>query len=319
MQSHRNRSPGSISSTLVGGMNASVSLHGLGTALVTPLLADGSLDLSSLRSLVEWQIACGVTLLVACGSTGEAATLSEDETERVVQTVAEAAAGRVAVFAGSTHNNTAEAVRRAAGLARINGVDGILTANPYYSKPNQRGQYLHFKAVAEAVGQNSGKVVLLYNIPGRTAANLLPETVLRLAEIENVAGVKESSGNMEQIAEVIAGAPEGFAVLAGDDYLAVPVMEAGGHGLVSVVSNVVPQRVGSMVGAAQHGQWAEAQTAAGALAPLTAALFAEPNPAPVKSLLHSMGRIATPTLRLPMVPVEDALAAKLQELVAPLQ
>ncbi len=291
-----------------------MSLRGLGTALVTPLLADNSLDLPSLRSLVEWQIACGVTLLVACGSTGEAATLSEEETERVVRTVAEVVAGRVAVFAGSTHNNTAEAVRRAAELSRMDGVDGILTANPYYSKPNQRGQYLHFKAIAEAMS----KPVLLYNIPGRTAANLLPETVLRLAEIENVVGVKESSGNIEQIAEVIAGARQDFAVLAGDDYLAIPVMQAGGHGLVSVVSNVVPRQVGSMVRAAQRAEWAEAQTTAGALAPLTAALFAEPNPAPVKSLLHSLGIIATPALRLPMVPVEDALAAKLRDLAQPL-
>lgn len=296
-------------------MNASVSLQGLGTALVTPLLADGSLDLPSLRSLVEWQIACGVTLLVACGSTGEAATLTEQETERVVRTVVEAAAGRVAVFAGSTHNNTAEAVRRAAELARIDGVDGILTANPYYSKPNQRGQYLHFEAIARAVG----KPVLLYNIPGRTAANLLPETVLRLAEIENVVGVKESSGNMEQIGEIIAGAPANFAVLAGDDHLAVPVMRAGGHGLVSVVSNVVPQRVVALVRSAEGGEWADAQSAAGALAPLTAALFAEPNPAPVKSLLHSMGKITTPTLRLPMVPVDDALAGKLRDLAEALQ
>ncbi len=133
-------------------MNATVSLGGLGTALVTPFFADGSLDLDGLRALVQWQIASGVTMLVACGSTGEAATLSEDETAAVVRTVVEAAAGRVPVFAGSTHNSTAEAVRRAVALARIEGVGGILTANPYYSKPNQRGQFLHFKAIAEAVG-----------------------------------------------------------------------------------------------------------------------------------------------------------------------
>ncbi len=303
-----------LSSTLSGGMDASVALHGLGTALVTPLLEDGSLDLVSLRSLVEWQLASGVDMLVACGSTGEAATLTGQETELVVRTVVDAAAGRVPVFAGSTHNSTAEAVLRAQSLARIDGVDGILTANPYYSKPNQRGQFLHFKAIAEAVG----KPVLLYNIPGRTAANLLPETVLRLAEIANVVGVKESSGNVEQIARVIAGAPKNFAVLAGDDYLAVPVMQAGGHGLISVVANAVPDRVAALVGAARRGAWNEAQAAAGVLAPLTAALFAEPNPAPVKSLLHSLGRISTAALRLPMVPVEEALAAKLQELVATL-
>lgn len=295
-------------------MSASVSLRGLGTALITPMLQDGSLDLMSLRQLVEWQVASGVALLVACGSTGEAATLSEAETETVVRTVVEAAAGRAVVYAGSTHNNTAEAVRRAAALSRIDGVDGILTANPYYSKPNQRGQFLHFKAIAEAID----RPVLLYNIPGRTAANLLPETVLRLAEIGNVVGVKESSGNMEQIAEVIAGAPEDFAVLAGDDHLAVPVMRAGGHGLVSVVSNALPARVQALINAAHGGDYGTAESLADALAPITSALFAEPNPAPVKSLLHSMGRITTDTLRLPMVPLEDALRNRLQGLMAAL-
>lgn len=291
-------------------MNATVSLGGLGTALVTPFFADGSLDLDGLRALVQWQIASGVTMLVACGSTGEAATLSEDETAAVVRTVVDAAAGRVPVFAGSTHNSTADAVRRAVALARIEGVGGILTANPYYSKPNQRGQFLHFKAIAEAVGLP----LLLYNIPGRTAANLLPETVLRLAEMPNVVGVKESSGNMEQIAEVIAGAPAEFAVLAGDDHLAVPVMRAGGHGLVSVASNAAPREVQSILRAAERGDWTAAQAEAARLAPLTAALFAEPNPAPVKALLHKMGRLQTDAVRLPMVPVEDTLRARLAEL-----
>ncbi len=297
-------------------MNVSISLNGLGTALVTPFRADGSLDLVSLRALVEWQVASGADLLVACGSTGEAATLTEQETATVVRTVAEAAAGRVPVFAGSTHNSTAEAVRRAEALARMEGVSGILTANPYYSKPGQRGQFEHFKAIAEAVGQSSGGAVLLYNIPGRTAANLLPETVLRLAEIANVVGVKESSGNLEQIAEVIAGVPEGFAVLAGDDHLAVPVMEAGGRGLVSVASNVAPVQVKATVAAAQRRDWVEARANAARLAPLTAALFAEPNPAPVKALLLQMGRVASDAMRLPMVPVEDGLRGRLRALAA---
>lgn len=291
-------------------MNASVSLQGLGTALVTPFLADGSVDLASLQALVEFQLAHGVDFLVVCGSTGEAATLSEEETVAVVHTVVDAAHGRVAVFAGSTHNSTAEAVRRAAALAAIDGVTGILTANPYYSKPNQRGQYLHFEAIAHAIA----KPVLLYNIPGRTAANLEPETVVRLARIPNVIGIKESSGNLRQIGAILAAAPPDFAVLAGDDHLAVAVMQAGGHGLISVASNVVPQQVAAIVSAANRQSWLAAQTAAEKTAALTAALFAEPNPAPVKTLLHDLGLIATPTLRLPMVPIETDLRARLLHL-----
>ena len=296
-------------------MNASVSLQGLGTALVTPFLADGALDLTSLRTLVEFQIANGADFLVPCGSTGEAATLTEQETETVVQTVASTVAGRVPIFAGSTHNSTAEAVRRASRLAQIPGVTGILTANPYYSKPNQRGQYLHFSAIAQAVL----KPVLLYNIPGRTAANLEPATTLRLAELPNFVGIKESSGNLHQIAEVLAGAPPHFAVLAGDDHLAVPVMQAGGHGLISVASNAIPQQVASIIAAAQRQDWPAAQALAAATAPLTAALFADPNPAPVKTLLHDLGLIATPTLRLPMVPVDDTLRERLRTLAGTLQ
>ncbi len=288
-------------------MQASFSLQGLGTALVTPFLADGSLDLDSLRSLVEFQIGSGIDFLVPCGSTGEAATLSEEETALVVRTVAEQVAGRIPIFAGSTHNSTAEAVRRAAALAGIDGVTGILSANPYYSKPNQRGQFLHFEAIALAVG----KPVLLYNIPGRTAANLEAETTLRLAEIPNIVGVKESSGNLQQIGDVIAGAPAGFAVMAGDDHLAVPVMRAGGHGLISVAANAMPHTVAAIVADSRRADWPAAEAVAATAAALTAALFAEPNPAPIKTLLYDLGHIATPTLRLPMVPVEDALRTRL--------
>ncbi len=293
-------------------MNSSVALAGVGTALVTPFLADGSLDHASLRSLAEWQIVSGVSLLVACGSTGEAATLSEDETLEVVEAVVEVAAGRVPVFAGCTHNSTAEAVRRAKLLAALPGISGILTANPYYSKPNQRGQFLHFKAIADAVAPLP---VLLYNIPSRTAANLEPQTALELAKAcGNIAGVKESSGDLEQIGTLIADAPPELAVLAGDDHLAVSVMRAGGKGVVSVLSNALPETAVRVVAAAQKGSWQEAQDVAGRVAPLVASLFAEPNPAPIKSLLHAIGRIATPEVRLPMVPVPQPLQARLLEL-----
>ncbi|GAA3767609.1 4-hydroxy-tetrahydrodipicolinate synthase [Terriglobus aquaticus] len=294
-------------------MKTQEDLGGVGTALVTPFYADGSLDLQSLRLLTEWQIASGISLLVACGSTGEAATLSEDETLQVVQTVVEAAAGRVPVFAGCTHNSTAEAVRRAKALAAVPGVGGILTANPYYSKPNQRGQFLHFKAVADAVAPVP---VLLYNIPGRTAANLEPATVVELAgACPNIVGVKESSGSMPQITDLIARVPAGIRVFAGDDYLALPVLAAGGVGVISVVSNAAPTEVVRMARSAAEADWSTAHTLGRKLAPLTTALFREPNPCPVKSLLHSIGRIESDAVRLPLVPVTEALRDELQRLL----
>lgn len=298
-------------------MNSSVTLAGVGTALITPFLEDGSLDLASLRSLVEWQIASGVALLVACGSTGEAATLSEEETLEVVEAVVEVSAGRVPVFAGCTHNSTAEAVRRAKALAAVPGLGGILTANPYYNKPNQRGQFLHFEAIANAVAPVP---VLLYNIPGRTAANLEPATVLRLAATcGNIVGAKESSGSMQQITDLIARAPAGFHVLAGDDYLALPVLASGGVGVVSVASNVAPAEVVRMVRSAVDRDWNTAHALGRQLSALTAALFREPNPSPAKSLLHSLGRIESDAVRLPLVPVADALRDELKRLAVDLE
>ena len=175
-----------------------MNLQGCGTALITPFRQDGSLDEAGLRAHIHWQIACGVSLLIPCGTTGEAATLTETEWLRVVEITVEAANGRVPVFAGATHNSTREAMHRAQQLGRIQGLSGILTANPYYNKPGQEGQFQHFSAIAKAVNLP----VLLYNIPGRTGANLEPATVLRLAEIPNIIGIKESSGNMVQITEL---------------------------------------------------------------------------------------------------------------------
>ncbi len=293
-------------------MDASIFLSGLGTALVTPFHSDGSIDLPTLKNLAEWQIASGVNFLVPCGSTGEASTLSEDETLAVVQTVVDTAAGRVPVFAGCTHNSTAEAVRRAKLLTVIAGLTGILTANPYYSKPNQRGQIQHFTAIAEAVD----KPVLLYNIPGRTAANLEPATVLKLAAIPNVIGIKESSGNLAQISELLAQVPDNFGVFAGDDYLALPVLAAGGAGLISVASNVAPTEVARMLLACTVGDWTTARQIGQRHAAITTALFSEPNPAPVKATLALMGRIASDAVRLPMVAVEDTTRERLHMLAS---
>ncbi len=223
-----------------------MTLQGCGTALVTPFLPDGSLDEPSLTSLVHSQIDAGVSLLVPCGTTGEASTLTEHETQRVIELTLAAAAGRVPVFAGSTHNSTAQAVLNAQRLARIPGLNGILTANPYYNRPNQEGQFQHFRAIAEAIDLP----ILLYNIPSRTATNLLPETVLRLAELPNIVGIKESSGVMSQITELLSHAPSTFAVLSGDDALAIPIIALGGVGLVSVASNAIPGPMSQMLTAA---------------------------------------------------------------------
>lgn len=291
-----------------------VPLQGLGTAIVTPFHPNETVDHDSLRRLVQAQAAAGVDFLVACGSTGEASTLSEDETDAVIATCIEAAAGGVPVIAGCTHNSTREAVRRAERIAKLPGVYGLLSANPYYNKPSQQGQYLHFKAIAEA----TGKPLLLYNIPGRTAANLEPATVLRLAELPNIIGIKESSGNLQQIGELLANAPASFSIFAGDDYLALPIIAGGGKGLISVASNIVPRQVAELVRAARTHDMPTAQEQARALHTLMQTLFAEPNPAPVKALLAMMGSIKGDTLRLPMLPVSSTTHERLQDAAKPL-
>ncbi|MEZ2348793.1 4-hydroxy-tetrahydrodipicolinate synthase [Terriglobus sp. RCC_193] len=289
--------------------------HGLGTAIITPFHPDESVDHASLKKLVEKQIAGGVDFLVACGSTGEASTLTEDETDAVIATAIEAVAGRIPVVAGCTHNSTREAVARARRIAKIQGLSGILTANPYYNKPTQQGQYLHFKAIADAVAPLP---VLLYNIPGRTAANLLPETVVRLAELQNVVGIKESSGNLAQIGELLTIKPANFAVFSGDDYLALPIIAGGGVGLISVASNVAPREVKAVITAALSGNREAAFKAAKRVHALNTILFAEPNPAPTKALLAEMKSIAGDALRLPMIPVGEKTRAQLRDIAAEL-
>src|ERR1700761_3602169 len=220
-----------------------MNLAGCGTALVTPFRGEGSLDEEALRKLVEWQIARGIDFLVACGTTAETPTLNHQEWLQVIACVAQAAAGRVPILAGCTDNSTREAVARAGEAASVPGVSGVLTANPFYNKPGQEGQYRHFRSIAEAVPCP----VILYNIPGRTATNLEPATVVRLAgDVSNIQGIKESSGNLQQISELIYSVPPGFAVLAGDDAVALPVIALGGAGLISVASNEVPAEMARM-------------------------------------------------------------------------
>src|ERR1700678_4316540 len=283
-----------------------MKLQGCGTALVTPLHPDGSLDEPALRALVESQLAQGVSLLIPCGTTGEASTLTEAETHRVIEITIEVAAGRAPIFAGCTHNSTAQAVHNAKRIAKIPNLTGILTANPYYNRPNQEGQYQHFRAIAEAVDLP----ILLYNIPGRTATNLLPETVLRLAELPNIVAIKESSGVMGQITELLANAPSSFSVLAGDDALALPVIALGGTGLVSVASNAIPGPMSLMIAAALSSDWVTARDLNKRYYALMHPHFIEPSPDPIKATLALLGRCAE-TLRLPMVPVTEATRTKL--------
>lgn len=290
-----------------------MELMGCGTALVTPFRKDGGVDEPALHALVNWQIEHGIDFLVPCGTTGEASTLTETEWLRAIEVVVAAAAGRVPVFAGCTHNATHEAVAKARKLAQVHGLTGILTANPYYNRPGQEGQYQHFKAVAEAVDLP----VLLYNIPGRTGANLEPATVLRLAELPNVIGIKESSGNLAQITELLTTAPRNFKVFAGDDGIALPVISLGGSGLISVASNAIPGQMSRMVGAAMENDWVSARRINRHFYRLMQAHFWEPNPAPIKAVLSLLGKCED-VLRLPMVPVSAATRRKLECMVGEL-
>ena len=275
-------------------------LQGCGTALVTPFTERGEVDYPALRALVEWQIAEGIDFLVPCGSTGEAQTLDEAERERVVAMVVETAAGRVPVMAGATSNDTSRAVAEARRMCRA-GADYILTATPYYNKPTQGGLYRHFSAIADT----SPKPICLYNVPGRTAVNLQPTVTLQLAEHANVMGIKEASGDLKQVMEILRQRPAGFAVLSGDDWLTMPVIGAGGDGLVSVVSNQVPAAMTALVHLLLSGDLEKARSWHYRLMPLMDANFLETNPAPAKAALHLMGRIHD-VLRLPLLPVSDA-------------
>jgi 4-hydroxy-tetrahydrodipicolinate synthase len=290
-----------------------MNLQGCGTALVTPFRADGSLDEPALRAHIHWQIANGIALLVPCGTTGEAATLSENEWLRVIEVTVEAVNGRVPVFAGATHNSTFEAVRKAQQLARISGLTGILTANPYYNKPGQEGQYQHFRAIAEAIDLP----ILLYNIPSRTGANLEPATVLRLTELPNIVGIKESSGNIVQITELLSQVPRTFHVFCGDDALALPTLAIGGMGLVSVASNAIPQQMVQMVDSALSDQWSTARRINRHYFSLMQANFSEPSPAPIKAVMALLGR-GNEQLRLPMVPVSAPTRRKLERILGEL-
>ena len=286
-----------------------MQLRGCGTALVTPFSQDGAVDENALRNLVAWQVESGIDFLIPCGTTGETPTLTHDEWLRVIDLTIEVAAGRVPIVAGATSNSTQEAVAKAKEVAARPGVNAILTASPYYNKPTQEGQYRHFRAIAEAVD----KPVILYNVPGRTSANLEPATLARLTEVANIAGVKEASGNMTQIAEVLNSVPEGFLVLSGDDAVTLPVIALGGVGVISVASNEIPREMAEMTRAALANDWHTARTLHRKYLPLMLANFIESSPLPVKAVLAMMGKIEE-VYRLPLLPMRRDTRSKLQKI-----
>ncbi|MGH9532602.1 MAG: 4-hydroxy-tetrahydrodipicolinate synthase [Terriglobales bacterium] len=288
-----------------------MKLRGCGTALVTPFRADGSIDEPALRSLVAWQVESKIDFLVPCGTTGETPTLSREEWLRVIKVTIEVAAGRVPIVAGATSNATQEAVEKARTVAAIPGVDAILTASPYYNKPTQEGQYRHFRAIAEAVD----KPLVLYNVPGRTGANLEPATLARLAEIPNIAAVKEASGNLSQIADVFNAVPDDFLVFSGDDAVTLPVISLGGVGVISVASNEIPREMAELTRAALASDWDTARRLHRKFLPLMQANFIESNPLPVKAVLAMMGRIEE-VYRLPLCPMKKDTRAKLEKIAA---
>jgi 4-hydroxy-tetrahydrodipicolinate synthase len=286
-----------------------MQLRGCGTALVTPFHQDGSIDEAALRNLAGWQVESGIDFLIPCGTTGETPTLSHDEWLRVIDVTVEVVAGRVPIVAGATSNATHDAVEKAKEVAARPGVDAILTASPYYNKPTQEGQYRHFKAIAEAVE----KPILLYNVPGRTGANIEPGTLVRLAELPNVLGVKEASGNITQIAEVLNAVPEHFLVFSGDDAITLPVIALGGVGIISVASNEIPAEMSAMTRAALNNDWTTARGIHRKYLPLMQANFIESNPLPVKAVLAMLGRIEE-VYRLPLLPMRRDTRSKLQKI-----
>jgi len=274
-------------------------------ALVTPF-RDGQVDEPKLRELVEFHVANGTDAIIPCGTTGESPTLSHDEHKRVVEIVIEAARGRVPVVAGTGSNSTAEAIDLTAHAKKA-GAAGALVVNPYYNKPTQEGLYRHFKAIAEGVDIP----ILVYNIQSRTAVNVETDTLARLAKIPNIVGVKEASGSLDQMTQVILACGPDFTVLSGDDNLTLPLMAVGGRGVVSVVANIVPRETAEMTHAALEGDWKRARDLFHRLFPLCRAMFIETNPIPVKEAMAMLGMIA-PEFRLPLCRLADANRERLK-------
>ena len=286
-------------------------MRGCATALVTPFKSDGGVDAERVRALAARQIDGGVRVLVPCGTTGESVTMSGAEREGVIAATVEVARGRARVIAGTGSNNTAHAVEQSRRAAEL-GADAVLVVAPYYNKPTQEGLYRHFRAVAEAAPETP---VVLYNVPGRTSSNVSAETTLRLArDCANVVAVKEASGNLSQIMEILRGRPGGFLVLSGDDALTFALLALGADGLISVASNEAPAEMSRMVDAALAGRWDEARAMHYRLLPLMDVNFVESSPGPVKAAMALMGLLEE-NLRLPLVPVTEKTRARVREVL----
>jgi len=281
-------------------------------ALVTPFLPNGQIDETSLRQLVNWQIEQGTNVILGCGTTGESATLSTDEQLHIISSIKDEARGRVPVLAGAGSYSTSAAVNLVANMDNL-GAEAILSVAPYYNKPEQDGLYAHFKTIAEA----TSLPVIIYNVPSRTGCNIEAATTLRLAEIPNIIGIKEASGNLNQIMEIIRCRPEGFMVLSGDDALTLPIIAMGGNGAISVIANQTPHLFSRLVKEANAGNWAKARRIHYQLLPLMQQNFSLTNPVPVKTSLAMMGRVRD-YFRLPLTSMpashRDTLKTTLQEL-----
>ena len=285
-----------------------MEFKGTGVALVTPFTRELEVDYDALTRLVELQIAGGTDFLVVQGTTGETPVLSEVEKKKILAHVIEVNAGRLPVVLGLAGNNTAQVVEDFSNQD-FSGLDGILSASPYYNKPSQHGIIAHFEAIAAV----TDLPIILYNVPGRTSSNMLPSTVLKLAELPNVVAVKEASGNIEQVMEIVQHAPEGFSVLSGEDALTVPMMAVGVKGVISVVANAYPKTFSEMIRAAGSGDFSTAKALHYQLLESTHAFFAEGNPAGVKAALEMRG-ICENTLRLPLTAVSSELYSRIKDL-----
>ena len=287
-------------------MNYSYPFKGLGVAMVTPFKTDGQIDFESLARIVENLIAGGVDHLCVLGTTAETPTLSASERLEVVKFVIKQVKGRIPMMVGCSSNCTAAVLEQIKDY-QLDGIDAILSAVPFYNKPSQEGIYRHFAEIAKA----SAKPIVLYNVPGRTGVNMSAQTTLRIArEFKNVIGIKEASGNMEQVKEIIAGAPEGFRVIIGDDSLAMEAIRNGAAGVISVIGNAIPKRFSELVHLTMQGKYAEAEQIQKQLAPLYGLLFKEGSPCGVKALMSDRGQLEN-VMRLPLVPVSDALTKEI--------
>ncbi len=268
---------------------------GVGTALVTPFTKSGDLDEAAVRRLGRRQIDAGIHFLCPCGTTGENPTLSDAERLRIIEILVEESDGKVPILAGAGGYDTKELIHLAGEMAR-RGVSGFLSVTPYYNKPTQEGLYQHYRAFAES----TALPIVVYNVPGRTGVNVDVATLVRLAQIPNIVGVKEASGNVSQMCEVVGATPSGFLVLSGDDALTLPLMAVGGHGIISVAANEIPAEMVRMVEAAERNDFAAARAVHARILPLMAINFVESNPQPVKAAMAAMG-LVDETFRLPMV------------------